>query len=141
MIEKARQIAANGKQTTNVKPCRTCGGPFELDVWNAKDCRGCRGSDARNAAMLKRATEPSFFDGITYDPDLDHDRLKTLLGRVRELMSDGTWRTLADIRQACGGSEAGVSARLRDLRKERFGKHRVERRRKTEGLWEYRVEP
>jgi len=42
-----------------------------------------------------------------------------------------------------GGSEAGISARLRDFRKIKFGGHKVYRRRRGEaskGLHEYRLE-
>jgi hypothetical protein len=83
-----------------------------------------------------------FFDGRTYDPPLDKARLVTMLDRVRTLMGDAKWRTLSEITAAVGGSEAGVSARLRDLRKPRFGAHAVYRRRRAghNGLWEYRVE-
>jgi hypothetical protein len=82
------------------------------------------------------------FDGATFTAPLDLDRLETLLQRVQALMADGCWRTLGEIQSLCGGSEASVSARLRDLRKERFGCLQVERRRRGEpkaGLWEYRV--
>lgn len=81
------------------------------------------------------------FDGDTYEPELDHDRLATLLDRVRTLMADGRWRTLAAITEVCGGTEASVSARLRDLRKPRFGSHDIERRRVcgSDGLFEYRM--
>ena len=79
------------------------------------------------------------FDGITYAPE-DHDRLKTLLARVRLLMSDGAQRTLAQIQYECGGSEASVSARLRDLRKEENGGHKVTGTRLKGGLWVYAVE-
>lgn len=78
------------------------------------------------------------FDGVTIEPQ-DVPRLATALGRVLTLMRDGEWRTLATIASECGTSEAGASARLRDLRKERFGSHTVERRRVDGGLWEYRV--
>ncbi len=66
----------------------------------------------------------------------DLPRLKTLLERVQRLMVDEQWRTLDEIRCACGGSEASCSARLRDLRKRGF---EVERQRVTAGLWKYRV--
>lgn len=79
------------------------------------------------------------FDGKTYSPARDGKRLKTRLDRVRELMGDGRWRTLYDIRRAIGGSEAGISARLRDLRKERFGGYTVEKERVSGGLWKYRL--
>lgn len=86
------------------------------------------------------------FDGSTINPSLDDARLRSLLARVEALMRDGQWRTLAEISAATGGSEASVSARLRDLRKAKFGGHTVDRRRRGEpeaGLWEYRlvVEP
>jgi biotin operon repressor len=80
------------------------------------------------------------FDGPTYNPLLDRDRLTSQLGRVFSLMADGAWRSLAQIQARVGGSEAAVSARLRDLRKPRFGGHTVERRRAfIGGLWEYRL--
>ena len=71
----------------------------------------------------------------------DHERLATALQRVRAYLADGSWRTLAEIAAACGCSEAGASARLRDLRKSRFGGHAVGARRRTQGLWEYQVLP
>ena len=82
------------------------------------------------------------FDGATYDPLLDERRMETQLVRVAALMADARWRTLAEIVASTGGSEAGVSARLRDLRKHRFGARSVERRRRADpsaGVWEYRV--
>ena len=79
------------------------------------------------------------FGGETYDPALDGDRLRAQLARVKRLMRDGHWRTLADIAVVARGSEAGVSARLRDLRKQKFGGHTVERRRLFGGLHEYRL--
>jgi hypothetical protein len=74
----------------------------------------------------------------------DGKRIATLLGRVRGLMLGGPWRTLGEIAHALGrGSEAGISARLRDLRKDiPGGGLTVERRRRGDpkkGLYEYRV--
>ena len=89
-----------------------------------------------------RATELLPFGGATFDAHDDGERLASLLDRVRELMADGEWRTLREIAVECSGSEAGVSARLRDLRKPAFGGVEVERRRRGEpanGLHEYRV--
>jgi hypothetical protein len=60
--------------------------------------------------------------------------------RVYKLMTDGAWHTLPELAKAVQGSEAGVSARLRDLRKARFGGHVVDKRRVEGGLWEYRLE-
>ena len=79
------------------------------------------------------------FDGETYDPELDRKRLTGQLLRVYTLMSDGAWRTLAQIAKEAQGSESSVSARLRDLRKARFGQYRIDKRRVTGGLWEYKM--
>ncbi len=82
------------------------------------------------------------FEGQTFNPGHDDTRLGTQLERVKGLMSDTSWRTLSEIRSQTGGSEAGISARLRDLRKTKFGGHTVLRRRRgvpSRGLWEYRL--
>jgi hypothetical protein len=79
------------------------------------------------------------FDGATYDAHRDYVRLKGQLLRVFEHMKDGQWRSLASIVLYCGGTEASISARLRDLRKPKFGMHQVERRNIHGGLWQYRV--
>jgi hypothetical protein len=79
------------------------------------------------------------FDGRTYSAKLDEARLLTLQDRVFALMSDHEWHRLSDLAVATGGSEAGVSARLRDLRKSKWGAWTVERRRVAGGLWEYRM--
>lgn len=90
----------------------------------------------REAPLLANA----IFDGSTYEALHDQERLNSQLWRVFRLMRDGEWRTLAEIARETGGSEAGVSARLRDLRKERFGRYPVARRRVDGGLFEYRME-
>lgn len=56
-------------------------------------------------------------------------------------MHDGEWRNLAELaaEAEAEGSEAGVSARLRDLRKVRFGGYTVNRRYVEGGLWEYQL--
>jgi hypothetical protein len=56
-------------------------------------------------------------------------------------MRDGRWRTLDQISAYAGGSVASVSARLRDLRKPKYGSLNVERQYLTEGCWSYRVTP
>lgn len=77
------------------------------------------------------------FDGKTYEPTKDKVRLNRQLQVIFDCMKDGYWRTLSDIASFTKEPEASVSARLRDLRKVRFGEHKVERRRRTEGLFEY----
>jgi hypothetical protein len=81
------------------------------------------------------------FDGATYEPEHDQARLTGQLLRVYNVMSDNRWRTLHDLSVLAKGTEASVSARLRDLRKPRFGGFEVERKRKKGGLFLYRVVP
>lgn len=81
------------------------------------------------------------FDGATYEPSKDLERLGRQMQVVISLMSDGHWRTLSQIEDATNFPQASISARLRDLRKERWGKRTVDRRRKDKGLFEYRLVP
>ena len=83
--------------------------------------------------------------GATYSEALDGARLKTLGQRVLDAMLPGEWMTLREIVDVTGGSEAGVSARLREIgdwaRSCAFGD--MERRRAPglahKGLWQYRL--
>jgi hypothetical protein len=81
------------------------------------------------------------FDGPTYAPDRDGARLRRQLTTVWEFMCDQHWATLPEIAEATGYPEASISARLRDLRKVRFGGHTVHRHCLGKGLWEYKVVP
>lgn len=82
------------------------------------------------------------FDGRTYEDKHDRARLESQLVRIFDLMKDGNWRTLREISAIVHGSESGVSARLRDMRKPKFGGHTVERRARGDrerGLFEYKL--
>jgi hypothetical protein len=81
------------------------------------------------------------FDGETFDPERDGPRLTGQLRAVYEAMSDGEWHSLWSLSGPVNGSDAAISARLRDLRKPKFGGYRVERRYVTNGVWEYRLLP
>lgn len=87
------------------------------------------------------------FGGMTYKRDLDKDRLTSQLLQVYYVMCDETWWTIPAIQQSIKlafdriHSEAGISARIRDFRKDWGGSHHVDRRRiEDSGLWEYRLE-
>lgn len=105
---------------------------------------------------LSRTKDPPKFDGRTYEDKLDGPRLRFQLERVREYMLAifPQWKTLAEIsvrlEQDYGQKfpEASISARLRDLRKKKFGGYIVERKRReigkfidkrSSGIWEYLV--
>jgi Fic family protein len=78
------------------------------------------------------------FDGDTYEEELDQQRLGAQLQRVKLAMASGEWFTLAKLSRIANCSEASASARIRDLRKDRFGAWTIERRRVSGGLHEYR---
>lgn len=80
------------------------------------------------------------FAGKTYEAKHDEKRLTSQLERVREALLTGGRYTLEELKAKCGGSEAGVSARIRDLRKTQFGGYDVQSGRRGDpkrGLWEY----
>jgi hypothetical protein len=81
------------------------------------------------------------FDGETYNPSRDRVRLGTQLIAVWTEMIQGRWMSLADLAHVTGYPEASISARLRDLRKPRFGAHTIERRRVADhsGTYHYRL--
>ncbi len=80
------------------------------------------------------------FDGATYRRDRDQARLAAQLGRVADALSDGEWWTLAELRATTGDPEASISARLRDLRKGKFGGYTVRAENLGGGVWRYRLE-
>lgn len=96
--------------------------------------------EAHSSRLNAGRPSPPMFDGATFDPAKDEVRLTKHLARVYECLKDGSWWTLQRLKTTIGGSEAGCSARIRDLRKEKFGAHKIERRRiEDSGLYEYRM--
>jgi hypothetical protein len=103
----------------------------------------------RHGEFVSRRLEPSErvrFDGETYDPEQDRVRLTGQLKEVHACLTNGEWWTLPELRRACErargkkATEQSISARIRDLRKARFGSHTIERMRDGE-LWLYRLVP
>lgn len=79
---------------------------------------------------------PFKFDGATYHPGRDHERLAAQYQRVFQAMADGKWWTPEQLEIATGDRWASISARIRDFRKQG---HTVERRYVVRGLFEYRL--
>lgn len=75
----------------------------------------------------------------TFVQERDGARVSKQREAVLDLMRDGKWRTLAEISTATGAPEASASARLRDLRKKRYGEYQVDRSYVSHGLWRYRI--
>ena len=130
--------------------CTTCQHPANTHTPLA----GCVVADAhtycscRRFVEVTRLPEPSSaraHDGVTYDPARDARPLNRQQQAVYALMNDGKWHTLAWIARTLAFPEASVSARLRDLRKAKWGSHKVERRCRLDSagkptrLWEYRL--
>lgn len=76
------------------------------------------------------------FHGDTFIASRDGLRLSKQYDRVRELVIDGQFRTLAEIAAQVQAPEASVSARLRDLRRAGY---QVDRRYVRRGLHAYAV--
>ena len=82
------------------------------------------------------------YGGETFDPASDTKRLNRQCLAVFNLMRDGRWRTPEEIEATTGIGWASASARLRDLRKPRFGGFLVDRQPKGDaarGLFQYRL--
>lgn len=69
------------------------------------------------------------FDGETVSRK-DAPALTRQLERVFAYFDDGKWHTLFDAERDLGIPHGSISARLRDLRKQRFGAHTVKRARR-----------
>lgn len=77
-------------------------------------------------------------DGDTFDSSRDEERLNTQRRRLWAVISDGQWHTAGELEEAVGANWAALSARVRDLRKPRFGGHTIESQCVRRGLWRYR---
>lgn len=78
-------------------------------------------------------------DTGTYVEARDGVRIAKQRRLVHAVMADGQWHTLQELGEGLRYPEASVSARIRDLRKARYGGHTVERRYLGNGLWHYRL--
>jgi hypothetical protein len=87
---------------------------------------------------VSRYDKPAF-GGETFDATLDLPRLTGQLERTLEVMKDGRWHTLQEIADAVGCTTQSASARLRDLRKPRYGSRTIERRRIEPAVFFYRL--
>jgi hypothetical protein len=95
-------------------------------------------------AAIQEVTGPHFH-GATYSPEHDQIRLTAQHARVMAVMRDEQWHTVRELQERYGipGTDSAITARLRDFRKETYGSHKMESRRRpgkeSSGVWEYRV--
>ena len=78
---------------------------------------------------------PPTFKGETFEHPKDQARLETALGKIRAALATGDRFTLAELADRGGCSEAGASARIRDLR--RLEAWQIVSERVRGGLWRY----
>lgn len=83
--------------------------------------------------------QQGIFDGADYKPGRDDVRLTGQLERIYSVMRDGMWRSLPAIENETGAPQASISAQLRNLRKARFGGHRVDKEYIGTGVYLYRL--
>ena len=80
------------------------------------------------------------FDGPLLE-ESDHVRLTGQLADVLAVLEDHQWHSLTDVSRRSGAPEASASARIRDLRKPKFGGYVINRRHLGNGLYEYQLAP
>lgn len=89
------------------------------------------------------AAVPAYgFSGADYSDKEDGRRLTGQMLRIFNVMKDGRWRTLGELAHLADAPEGSASAQLRNMRKQEFGGHTVNRRRvgdRSRGLFEYQV--
>lgn len=92
---------------------------------------------AKRAGTLKEAD----FDGSSYNPVFDFERLSKQAKIVFSLLKKGQWITLEEISKKTGFGTASISARFRDFRKEKFGGLTVQKRRSpfSRNHYQYRL--
>lgn len=92
------------------------------------------------------ALEPArAFDGATYSPPEDFERLSKQLKRVWEVLRahEGEWLHTSHIAQEANCPETSAGARCRDFRKDKYGRKNVKSRKAkgNTGLWLYGLFP
>lgn len=114
--------------------CRVCGG--EGRVWDER-IGAERMCECRAQQLLPPDTNPVAPAGI--DGREDEVRLNRQQAMVWAIVSDEQWHTIEEIAGRAQVPAQSVSARLRDLRKPKYGGHEVERRNLGNGLHSYRL--
>lgn len=98
--------------------------------------------------MSKVKKNEPHYNGPDYVPEFDYARLSKQTKRVFDVMLCANkrkeWLTLRELEERSETPQASASAQLRHLRKDRFGKHSILKRRRGNreaGLFEYYMIP
>ena len=89
--------------------------------------------------MKERKKMGKHFEGDDYQHERDSERLTSQIEKIKDTMQDEQWRTLKQIASSTKAPEASVSAQLRNLRKEKHGGHKVNRKHISNGLYRYQL--
>lgn len=114
----------------------------QLDLFNKASEVNQQPINKTVPASIPGAQEGATFDGAAYVEEFDYNRLTGQMLKIWEHMKGGAWHTLQEISEHTNAPEASASAQLRNFRKDKFGGHTVERRRRGDrksGLFEYRL--
>jgi len=79
------------------------------------------------------------FSGSDYKPARDQERLTQDYAKIKELMSDGKWRTIREVADATGSPDGSASAHMRAMRKKANGGHTVVKKYEGNGKYLYRL--
>lgn len=91
------------------------------------------------AVAIPKSTNVVDFHGDDYVPARDKDRLSSQIKKIYLHMRDEQWRTLQQISSDLDIPHSSVSAQLRNLRKEMFGSHKINRKHIKGGLYSYQL--
>ena len=71
----------------------------------------------------------------------DFRRMDTQRSRLEWILTNhpGKWWTLRELGHMAVASETGISARLRDMRKDKYGGYDIQAENTGKGLWRYRI--
>lgn len=118
------------------QPCPICNGVGR--VWDPRI-----GADRMCSCLYEQLPAPDVNPAAPAGIESrgDEIRLNRQQAKVWATINDGCWHTLAEIAGRTGFPEASISARFRDLRKEKYGEHEIERESMGGGLFRYRLIP
>ena len=125
---------------------------FDLDLFAPRTCQACGGSgkvfdsqigvermcDCRAVRLPPPDVNPDAPAGIEEADDVV--RLNKQQARVWAILKDERWHTIFEIAEWCGVPPQSVSARIRDLRKDKYGGHTVARESLGGGLFRYKLQ-
>lgn len=94
--------------------------------------------DCRAVLLPRPDVNPEAPAGIESESDVI--RLNKQQARVWAILKDEAWHTLPEIEERTGVPTQSISARIRDLRKVKYGEHTIHRESLGHGVFRYRLE-